>query len=160
MARTTRIRPAKADDLPALVRLNAMVQKLHAQHMPTYFKNPSRRNRRDTWFAKVLSDPQASLVVAESGGAVIGYFYAQEASRSKSWLVRPSRFFMLEHLAVEPSHRCKGVGRALMNRFFVEARKRRLRRAELVQWSFNEEAENFFGKCGFNPIYVHSEASF
>lgn len=151
------LRPATEADLPALVLLSSSVQELHARHVPAHIKMPSADPGCARLFRGSLAEPTASLVVAEEGQSIAGYFYAQEVKRDESWIRPAIRCFMLEAIVVDPAFRRKGIGHALINRFFDEARGRGVVRAELTCWNFNEEANRFFRRHGFSELHVRFE---
>jgi ribosomal protein S18 acetylase RimI-like enzyme len=151
------LRPATDADLPELLGLNASTQELHAREVPTHFKMPSADAGCAEMLRKMLAEPTACLVVAEEGEAVIGYFFAQEVAREESW-VRPAlRHFILEHIAVNSPFRRRGIGQALIERFFDEAKLRGIAQAGLSCWSFNGEANRFFRRHGFTELHVRME---
>jgi GNAT superfamily N-acetyltransferase len=151
------LRPATEADLPALVYLYSSVQELHARNVPAYFKMPSSDPGCSELFRKSLGEVTACLVVAEEGQLIIGCFFAQEVKREESWIKPALCVFMLEHIAVNPAFRRKGVGDALIGRFFDEARVRGICRVELVCWNFNAEANQFFRRHGFTDLYARFE---
>ena len=151
------LRPATETDLPALVRLSSSVQELHAWHVPAHIKMPSPNPGCADLFREALAEQTGCVVVAEEAQSIVGYFFAQEVKREESW-VRPAlRFFMLEHIAIDPVFRRKGIGHALITRFFDEALSREIGRAELVCWNFNEEAGQFFRRHGFTNLHARLE---
>jgi ribosomal protein S18 acetylase RimI-like enzyme len=153
------IRAATEDDLPALVHLHSMVQELHARNAPASFKVLPDVSACLAFFRKLLAEPANWVVVAEEGRAVVGYLFAQEVKREENWMWPPTHLFALEHIAVASSARRKGIGHALMEAFFAEAKKRGAKRAELVYWTFNEVGARFFQKHGFKPMHLRLAAS-
>jgi ribosomal protein S18 acetylase RimI-like enzyme len=147
------IRAATETDLPALVRLNAMVQDLHARSLPAHFKLPGEAGPAD-WFRKILAESATAIWVAEEDQSVVGYLFAQEVQKEENWLRPSQRVFLLEHLAVASEFRRKGIGHALVSRYFAEAKERGIARTEVVHWCCNEAAGCFFRKHGFEPLYV------
>ena len=151
------LRPATEADLPGLVRLHSTVQEMHARHAPAHIKMPSADPACAEFFRKTLAEATSCLVVAEEGKAVAGYFFAQEVKREESWIRPALCVFMLEAIAVDPVFRRKGVGHALMSRFFDEARSRGIGRVGLVCWSFNEDGKRFFRGHGFDELHARWE---
>ena len=153
------IRPATEADLPALVQLHSMVQELHARNAPASFKVLSDVSACLEFFRQILVEPANCVLVAEGNGLVIGYLFAQEVRREENWMCPSSRFFMLEHIAVASVHRRKGIGHELIRRFLDEARRRRITRVEVVHWSFNAPAAQFFRQHGFSPMHQRLETT-
>jgi len=151
------LRPATASDLPALVRLSSSVQELHARSVPAHIRMPTSDPGCAGLFRKALAEPTACLVVAEKAELVVGSFCAQEMTREENWLRPALRIFTLEHIVVDPAFRRQGIGDALIKRFLAEARSRRIDRADLVCWNFNEEANQFFRRHGFREVHARYE---
>jgi ribosomal protein S18 acetylase RimI-like enzyme len=154
MENTVRIRRATEADLSALVRLNSIVQELHARNEPAAFKFPSDDSASKKLFQTLLNEPEHCVLVVEQGQAVVGYLFAREVKKDGDWLSPAQRHFMLENIGVDPAFRRQGFGRALIGAFFAEAKARGILRTEVVHWSFNENASRFFRKQGFAPMYV------
>ena len=148
------LRRATEADVPDLVRLNVGVQEMHARHAPDHIKMPSGDPGCAEMFRQMVVDPTACLVVAQEGQAVVGYFFAKEVKQEESWIRPALRTFMLEHFVVDPAHRRKGIGQALISRFFDEARGRGIARVGLCCWAFNEEGRRFFRRHGFEEIHA------
>jgi ribosomal protein S18 acetylase RimI-like enzyme len=147
------IRLATDADLPALVQLHSMVQDLHAGNVPNAIKAMSDAPACLEFLRKLLVEPANCVVVAEANGSVVGYLFAQEVKREENWLRPAAHIFILEHIAVAAAHQRKGIGHKLIVRFFAEAKRRGIGRAEVVCWNFNDVATRFFQKHGFNPMH-------
>jgi GNAT superfamily N-acetyltransferase len=141
--------PADAVHIAPLFR---EVQQLHADHVPARFNDTAEIAGEVEWLCEVFAGAQSYLLVAEDDGIVVGYLGAQDVVREPS-LIRPAlRYFMLEHIAVSKSSRRQGIGSALINALFAEAKVRGIHRIELEVWSFNEPSQQFFARHGFQPF--------
>ncbi|MCC5845746.1 MAG: GNAT family N-acetyltransferase [Verrucomicrobia bacterium] len=118
------IRPPVFSDLKAIARLNRLVHEMHAQNAPAHFKQPSGTDDFLSWFTPVLQERDSFVVVAEVSGDVVGYLYAKEVKKAESWIRPGTHFFMLHHIAVDPSFQRGGYGSGLMNALFEEGAKR------------------------------------
>ena len=99
-----RLRPATRDDVPAIRRL--------IKALATYEKEPDAAvvTEEDLLRDGFSDEPRFKVVMAEWDGQVVGfafYFYNYSA-----WQGRPGLY--LEDLFVQPSHRGKGIGKALL----------------------------------------------
>ena len=151
------LRAATEADVSDLVRLNASVQEMHARHVPTHIKMPSADPGCAEFFRKILADPTACLIVAVEESSIAGNFFAKEVKQEESWIRPALRTFMLEHIAVDPALRRKGIGHALISRFFDEARSRGIGRLGLCCWAFNEDGRRFFRRHGFTEVHTRWE---
>lgn len=154
MKSSVSIRRATEADLPTLVRLNAMVQELHAGNEPTAFKRPSLDPTSRAMFQKHLTELGTCILAAEADQGVAGHLFAQETKKDADWLRPAQRYWMPEHIAVDPAFRRQGIAHALMAGYFDEAKTRGISRAELVYWDFNEAAGRFFHELGFVPMHL------
>jgi len=143
------IRAANQSDIPSIWELNAIVQKLHAEHVPSLIKEPSDNSDFLAWFGEIIEDPNACVLIAEVSGSVAGYLYAQEVKKEASWVRPKLHYLMLHHIVIKPEHQRQGLGDGLMKALMAEAKKRGLKRIELDVWHFNRKAQKFFERYGF-----------
>jgi GNAT superfamily N-acetyltransferase len=152
------IRLATSTDITGIARLNHAVQRLHAEKARSHFRLSSSDTSFIDWFKKASAEPTAYVLLAEESGDTVGYLYADEVQREKTWVRPAMRFFMLHHIAVAPAFQKRGVGGGLMQAFIAEARRRRIGRIELDVWSFNEKAQRFFARHGLSVFNCRMEA--
>lgn len=88
--------------------------------------------------------PRAEVLIAEDAGAAAGF--ALFFHNFSTFLGRPGLY--LEDLYVRPSHRRRGVGRALLQRLAAIAVERRCGRMEWWVLDWNESAISFYRKIG------------
>jgi len=141
-------RPAGLEDVEALVALNAHVQGLHAAAHPRLFKAEPDPQQIREMFAAMITNPSALWRIAEADGP-LGYVYAQLQDRPATWMRPALRVCTIQHLAVRPEFRRRGVARRLVADVVVEARARGYARIEIDHWSFNEAARRCFAALGF-----------
>jgi ribosomal protein S18 acetylase RimI-like enzyme len=60
-------------------------------------------------------------------------------------------------VAVDPTCRRRGVGRALIEKIFRDAHDRGLSDVELSAWAFNDVARAAFRRLGFTPKTIRFE---
>jgi ribosomal protein S18 acetylase RimI-like enzyme len=123
------IRPARADDEPALRALD-----------------------RATWSWDVTPGPPsegpfaiADVLVFDAGGTVAGYVALGSPTRLES----NRHVVLIRGLAVAPSHQRRGVGRALIDAAAEAARERGARRLTLRVLGTNTAARELYEACGF-----------
>jgi ribosomal protein S18 acetylase RimI-like enzyme len=92
-----------------------------APAMPTRPPDESWRMRRAD-YVRWLAEPDAFALVAEEGGAVVGYAVVRLGGPDETW-VTGERSAELETLAVLPTSRGQGVGAALMDAVDEEIRR-------------------------------------
>jgi GNAT superfamily N-acetyltransferase len=94
------------------------------------------------------SKPQAQALVARSAGGVVGfalYFQNYSTFRARSGIY-------LEDLFVEPAHRSRGIGRALLRQLAAIAVERGCARFEWAVLDWNQPAIDFYKSLGATPL--------
>lgn len=121
------IRPARPDDLPALVALEA-----------ASFPDP--------WSARMLAsaleDPWSLVLAAEDGGRVAGYAILRRAADEAELL----------SVAVDPEARGRGLGRRLVEDGLERVREEGARTCYLEVRPANEPARSLYRSLGFRRI--------
>src|SRR5687768_3473683 len=112
------IRPSKPTDLPAVTAIYA-VAVIHGtasfeMEPPTEQEMARRRS--------ALVDGGFPYLIAERGGALLGYAYAGP------YRTRPAyRFTVEDSIYIDPAAQRRGVGRALLDRLIVQSEQRGFR---------------------------------
>ncbi len=136
------IRPATAADAPAIARLiRALADYERLSHAVTLDEG----RLRDHLFGP---RPFAEALLAEDAGAVVGY--ALFFPTYSTFLGRPGLY--LEDLFVEPAHRGKGHGKALLAAVARLAVERGCGRLEWSVLDWNEPAICFYRLVGAAPV--------
>ena len=121
---------------------------------------PPIRERSDSWerrrdeYHRWLGEPGSFCLVAEEGGAVVGYAMVRLGPGDDTWQTG-ERQAELETLAVVPSARGRGVGGALMNG--VDEELALLGVVDLFVGVVvgNSDALRFYSRYGLRPSFVH-----
>ena len=146
-----RIRLAAAGDESTLAALNTPTQIAHVAAHPEVFR-PARLRDVTDWFAAFLKSPTSAAWIAEDdSGTAVGYATAQYHERPESPFTVARRWCEIDQLTVAPSHRRRGVARALIDAVVDDALTNGVRDVELCVWAFNKTARTAFGRLGFAP---------
>jgi len=133
------IRSARESDLPALVELLAMLFAIEAD-----FRGDAERQRRG--LLAMLAEPdRRAVLVAESGGAVVGMVTAQVVVSTAEG--GPSCW--LEDLVVAAGWRGQGLARRLVGEIEAWARRRGATRLQLVADRDNAPALACYDRLGW-----------
>ncbi len=143
---------AKADDLDALVRLNKVVQDRHAACEPVYF-HPFDEVAVRAYFVASLDDAAVSLLIAFEDDMPLGYVTARACERVENPFSRSRTYLELEHIAVLPEARGRGIGSMLVDEVFAAARALGVASVELSVWEFNDDARRLFARKGFDVCW-------
>ena len=122
-----RLRPAEEDDLDQIAQVEA-----------DSFGHPWRRET----FESLLGRPSVDVVVAESDGRVAGFAVVRSTIGESE----------LANLAVSPSSRGAGVGRALLREAVEAARNRGATWVFLAVRASNDAAARLYRQFGFQEI--------
>lgn len=117
---------------------------------------------RESLRSKLVASP-STCFVAVSFGSVVGYLIAlpwifeSPPGLNQEWCELPSKpdCLYLHDLAVSPTSRGVGAGRALVDAFFIELEELQLSRAALIAV---QGAGAYWERFGFQPAEVRSES--
>ena len=146
---TVTIRTAVDADLGALIKLNAQVQKLHAQVYPTDFKSSTDEGEVRDFLASVMRQTDHTILLALVDGAVVGYAWFEIQDRPQTPFTWAKKTAFLHHICVDSGHRRLGVGSALITRVEEQALAAGIGEVALDMWSLNDTAQVFFESRGF-----------
>lgn len=118
--------------------------------LATYERAPNDVVATEEGLVEVLfgQKPAAEVRLAFEGNTGVGF--AVFFLNFSTWLGRPGLY--LEDLFVNPEHRGKGYGRALLVDLAKIARDRGCGRMEWAVLDWNEPAIQFYRKLGANPM--------
>jgi ribosomal protein S18 acetylase RimI-like enzyme len=148
------IRPAQAADVPTLGRLGALLVRLHHDFDPQRFIPATPRTERGygSFLGSQLEEPNIVVLVAEHGGAVLGYTYAGMEDFDYMSLRGPAG--VLYDIVVDPDHRGRGVGRMLLDATLSALASRGAPRVVLSTAERNEAAQRLFSRAGFRRTMI------
>lgn len=140
---THTLRPATPADVPALM---ALIRELAVYEKLEHLVTGTPAQLHEHLFG---ARPVVEAVVAEAGGtgaepAVVGF--ALFFTNYSTFLTRPGLY--LEDLYVQPAHRGRGLGRALLKHLGALAVARGCGRFEWSVLDWNESAIRFYEKMG------------
>jgi ribosomal protein S18 acetylase RimI-like enzyme len=132
----TAVRPARAEDGPALREIERVTMTAAASPAPAPPEVPD-------FFRRGLEP--VDVLVAEDGGAVVGYVTLEQ-----SWPVAAHGHVLdVAGLGVHPAHQRRGIGRALVEAAAAEAARRGARKLSLRVLAPNLAARGLYASCGF-----------
>jgi ribosomal protein S18 acetylase RimI-like enzyme len=148
------IRRATAADLPAVGRLGAMLLRAHHAFDPDRFMpaGPDAEEGYAAFLGTQLDAADALVLVAEYGGAVIGYLYA--GIEPRSWKELRERAGFIHDVLVAEGNRRAGIAEALLDAAIAWLRERRMPRVVLWTATLNDPAQRLFLRKGFRSTMV------
>lgn len=99
-----------------------------------------------------LDDPDVVVLVAENGGEVHGYTYA--AAEGSDYMSLRGPAGVLHDIVVDPAHRHRGIGRALLDATLTALEARNAPRVVLSTAAQNEAAQHLFARAGFRRTMI------
>ena len=151
------IRPAAAEDLPAVSRLAAELVRMHHRLDRQRFMLIEPVEDGYQWFfSRELARKEARILVAEEGGSILGYAYATMEGRD--WNDLLDACGKLNDLYVDADARRRGIARALVDATFAWFRERKAPRVVLLSAWQNPEAHAFFEALGFRRTMLEMTA--
>ena len=126
---------------------------VHANALPSLFRHAPVSARDEEFIARVLSDADALLLVAERFGELVGVLRAVVRQTHSHPAVVPRSFVEVSELAVREGFRGLGIGTLLMKEAHRWAYERGISTVELTVWEFNSEALALYEKLGYTTMY-------
>ena len=143
------VRRGDVRDIDALVSLDDELD-IAQEHGPSFLmSSPTETKRAD--LLELVDDPDVHYYLVEYGGAAVAQcctfaLATQRGSFDSSVHVSA--------VSVRPSHRGRGVGRAMVDRALDDARVQGFTHAETNWRVTNRDAQRFWLRYGFRPTYV------
>jgi ribosomal protein S18 acetylase RimI-like enzyme len=151
---TVTIRPATTADVRTLGRLGAVLVRTHHDFDAARFiaATPQTEHGYGSYLGSQLGNPDIVVLVAEDGGEVLGYTFAGVEGYDYMSLRGPAG--VLHDIVVDPAHRGRGVGRALLDATLAELKTRGAPRVVLSTAERNEPAQRLFARAGFRRTMI------
>ncbi len=149
MTARVRVREASLDDYEALIALFDELDEIHRRARPDFFRafdGPVRtREQIEQW----LIAPNSTVLVAQSGQAVVGL--AVLLTRPASLFVGavPRRVVEVDNLVVRADQRGRRIGHQLLDAARDWSRGRHATHLEVAVHAFNRDARRFYEEFGF-----------
>src|SRR4029079_19174344 len=151
------VRPARAEDLPAVSRLAAeLVRQHHRLDAQRFLLVEPLEDGYQWFFSRELTRQAARILVAEENDRILGYAYATLEGRN--WNDLLDACGKLNDLYVDGAARRRGIARALVEATFAWFRERKAPRVVLLSAWQNPDAHAFFETLGFRRTMVDMTA--
>lgn len=141
------MRPARQEDLPAIVRMLAddplgADRERYAEPLPLGYLEA---------FDRIVADNRNLLAVAEVGGAVVGCL---QLTFIPGLSFQGAELALLEGVRVVASRRREGLGAVMIEWAMDEARGRGCSQMELLTHASRKSAQRFYERLGFAASHV------
>ena len=143
------VRPARAADRPALIRLMGALNEFEAAIEDNRADASAAESHLD-WVSGEIAAQGGVTLVAESGGAVVG-FLSFAFEQDPGTFVRPEhrRHAMIWDISVDEGARGKGVGRALLEAAEAHTKAAGIGEIRLYVLESNARARRIYDAAGY-----------
>jgi ribosomal protein S18 acetylase RimI-like enzyme len=149
------IRQATAEDAATLSALNADAQKLHADAIPFFFKQPSAETFPPSHVLDRLENPNNRFYLACEDDEVVGYLLLEIRHRPEDNMRHAFDSVYIHQIAIRPGYQGRGYGQQLIEHAKNVTRELGVRYLLLDTWAFNSKAQQFFTSQGFTPFKIN-----
>ena len=147
------VRRAEEHDLAAVAPLAGQLVRLHHATDPARFFLPDRvEEGYARWLSREIARPEAVVLVAPRGPAVVGYAYGTLEGRD--WNMLLDTHGAVHDIFVAEEARRGGVGRMLVTAVAEALESLGAGRIVLSTMVGNEVAQRLFRACGFRSTMV------
>jgi GNAT superfamily N-acetyltransferase len=154
---SVRIRPAERADITALVNVITSVDIRSGTFSGRSILDPDTVHLRER-MGEIVDESTRTLLIAtdDQTGTPVGLLVAK---MDEIGAIDLTPALHVTHLLVAPSHRRRGVGRALLAAAVHLADERGVDRVLATAASGSREANRYLARLGFAPLVVHRVAS-
>lgn len=146
---------ARPDHLPQLLRLWTRMMDEHQSFDPRIHLAPGAESAYRAYLSYHISQADSRVGVATVDapeGRLVAGFYLAIVNRNLPMFM-PPEYGYLSDLAILPSYRRRGIGRALVDDLKSWLAGRGITTIQLQYYVRNEKAEAFWNSLGFRPYY-------
>lgn len=148
------IRPALAQDVPALLPMVRQLTELHREWDPAkYDYLPRIEEMYEPWMRGKTTDPRAVFFVAQrENHGPVGFIIGTIEREIPIDHLREYGF--IHDLWVEPAYRNEGIARQLVMSAIERYTQLGVKQIRLDTATKNDPARNLFTSCGFTPSNI------
>jgi diamine N-acetyltransferase len=146
------VRKATADDYNSLCELFDEVDALHRDNLPHMFQKPGGAAREQDYYSGLIADENVALLVAETGGKLVGFVHAIVRDTPAFPVFVPRRYAIVDGIVVKSGIQNHGMGRIIMDKMQEWATAKGATSMELHVYEFNETAISFYEKLGYQTF--------
>jgi GNAT superfamily N-acetyltransferase len=150
-----RVRPATRDDIPALVALLQHIDLTSGLFSGKALQDPSEAHLAER-FGQILDSDRCLLVASDDAGVLVGLLAAKPDAVGA---IDMTPVLHVTHLMVDPEHRRRGTGRALLAAAVQLAEEQGCEHVLTAAAAGSREGNRYLARIGFAPLVVHRIAS-
>jgi GNAT superfamily N-acetyltransferase len=149
------VRPATATDIPTLRRLYDEFHAFHVRGVPDRLLLPDDPQDEASFgelIEEILTNPNATLLVAEADGEPVGLAEIYVRDEEASPYQPGRRYAHLQSLAVTEASRRAGIGALLLSEAEAWAGERDVTEMRTDVWEFSEGPMPFYERAGYETL--------
>ena len=151
------IRRATTEDMEGLNKLLMQVLMVHHYGRPDLFK-PNAKKYTDEELIEIIKDDTAPIFVGvDENDDVLGYAFCKFIQHVDNNILTDVKTLYIDDLCVDEDRRGMHIGKQLYEYVLDFAKKHDCYNVTLNVWSCNENAMEFYKKCGLVPQKVGME---
>jgi ribosomal protein S18 acetylase RimI-like enzyme len=152
------IRPGHKEDAAEAARLWMQSADEHTAHDGVYKTSPDAEKTMRRFLADVANSGYSFLFVAVTEGRTVGFISGELRQGSPTFL--PKTWASVDDVFVEPEHRNRGMGRALLRSVRAWAQERDADGISLQVAAANLRGRKFYEELGFREVSVYEVLEF
>ncbi|WP_444997142.1 GNAT family N-acetyltransferase [Aliikangiella sp. IMCC44359] len=143
-----KIKKATEKELSAIASMLIETQQAHVQAYPKRYVIISLADAINLLHKQL---DQNMFWVAIENNEVVGYIIAEHIKTQGNKILKAREYCYLQQIGVTKTSQDQGIGKKLIEHLIVECLKHGLKDIELDVWAFNNNAQQFFKQCHFEP---------
>ncbi len=152
-----KIRRAQKKDAQRLCELLETIAQLHHEGRPDIYGAGGAKYDISAVESKIDNADEIILVAVNEDDNVMGYTMSKITDVKENGILLGYRKMYIDDVCVDSAFRKHGIGKQLMDATKQEAVNAGCHLAELNVWAFNENAINFYKKCGMTVQRMYME---
>jgi hypothetical protein len=145
------IREAKESDYNKVNQLYLVPYSLYYKNIPSVYNQPPKTMISKGTFLSILEDKNAKFFVAELDNEIAGMVYALIEEQNDEEIAKGYRRVNIEEIAVFDQYSRSGIGSKLIFECEKFAKQNKIIELNVLTYSFNKKAIDFYQKNGFSP---------
>lgn len=151
------IRRGNNKDLKGINALLEQVLMVHHNIRPDLFKANVKKYTDDELKDILADDRKPVFVAVDAKNQVLGYAFCVFIQHEDDNILTPIKSLYIDDLCVDEKQRGNHVGKSLYDYVIDYARKSGCYNVTLNVWNGNDNAMNFYEKCGLKPQKIGME---
>ena len=152
-----KIRRAKESDMTGINQLLMQVLTVHHNQRPDLFKGNTKKYTDKELKAIIEDDMKPIFVAVSEDETVLGYAFCQYIQHINDNILTDIKSLYIVDLCVDEKSRGTHIGKSLYEYVIEYARKSECYNVTLNVWSCNQNALQFYEKCGLVPQKIGME---